>query len=77
MAVDTLKDYITCLRLPIVSVSSGLVSLVTLLFCLLLSMVLDGFYSILLSAFFCWLLIGGLFGLQMASKPLLLKRGKI
>jgi hypothetical protein len=53
------------------SVSSGLVGLVAVVFCLLASMVVHGFRSVLLSvllyAFPFWLLIGASFGLQTAS----------
>jgi hypothetical protein len=49
------------------SVSSGLVSLVAVVFCLLASMVVRGFRSVLLSAFSFWLLIGALFGFQTTS----------
>ena len=66
-----LGDYITCMRLLMLFVSSGLVSLVTVPFCLLASTVVHGFRSVLLSvllyAFSSWLLIGASFGLQMAS----------
>src|SRR2546430_16997309 len=44
-------DYTTCMRLLMRSVSSGLVSLVAVGFCLLASMVVHGFRSVLLSAF--------------------------
>ena len=43
MNVDTVWDYITCFRLLIVSISSGLVSLIAVLLCLLASMVVHGF----------------------------------
>ena len=55
------------MRLLMRSVSSGLVSLVAVVFCLLASMVVHGFRSVLLYAFSSWLLIGASFGLQMAS----------
>jgi hypothetical protein len=64
-------DYTTCMRLLMLSVSSGLVSIVTVQFCLLASIVVHGFRSVLLSvllyAFSSWLLIRASFGLQMAS----------
>src|SRR5438270_772483 len=44
-------DYTTCMRLLMRSVSSGLVSLFAVVFCLLASMVVHGFRSVLLSAF--------------------------
>src|SRR2546430_17590308 len=57
MNVDTVWDYITCFRLPTGSDLSGLVSLVAVLLCLLASMVVRGFrsvlLSVLLSAFSC------------------------
>ena len=59
------------MRLLMLFVSSGLVSLVAVPFCLLASTVVHGFRSVLLSvllyAFPSWLLIGASFGLQMAS----------
>ena len=59
------------MRLLMLFVSSGLVSLFAVQFCLLASMVVHGFRSVLLSvllyAFPSWLLIGASFGLQMAS----------
>ena len=67
MNVDTLRDYITCFRLSTGSVSIGLVSLVVVMVCLLVSTVFRGFRSALLSVFSSWLLMGGLFGFQMAS----------
>ena len=71
MNTDTFWDYTTCMRLLMLFVSSGLVSLVAVVFCLLASMVVRGFRSVLLSvllyAFSSWLLIGASFGLQMAS----------
>jgi len=71
MNTDTFWDYITCVRLLMLFVSSSLVSLVAVVFCLLASMVVHGFRSVLLSvllyAFSSWLLIGASFGFQMAS----------
>src|SRR6266480_6904510 len=49
MNVDTLRDYITCFRLPTGSVSSGLVRLFVVLVCLPGSMVICGSRSVLLS----------------------------
>ena len=63
MNVDTLRDYITCFRLPTGSVSSGLVRLFVVLVCLLGSMVVRVFRSVLLSVFSAWLLIGSSFTL--------------
>ena len=51
MNTDTFWDYTTCMRLLMLFVSSGLVSLVAVQFCLLASMVVHGFRSVLLSAF--------------------------
>jgi len=48
-------------------VSSGLVSPVTVPFCLPASMIVHGFRWVLLCAFSSWLLIGASFGFQMAS----------
>src|SRR6266704_4631400 len=84
MNVDTLRDYITCFRLPTGSVSSGLVRLVAVLVCLVGSTVVRGFRSVLLSTwlvkkmFRCQTEVGvrdefeqrkHLIGFQMASKP--------
>jgi len=55
------------MRLLIGPLSSGLVRLVAVPFCLLASMVVHGFRSVLLCAFSSWLLIGASFGLQMAK----------
>src|SRR5438045_4884270 len=49
MNVDTVWDYITCFRLSTGSVSIGLVSLVAVPFCLLASIVVRRFLSVLLS----------------------------
>jgi len=52
MNVDTVWDYITCFRLRTGSVSGGVVRLVAVLLCLLASMGVGGFRSVLLSLFF-------------------------
>jgi len=49
MNTDTFWDYTTCMRLLMLFVSSGLVSLFAVQFCLLASMVVHGFRSVLLS----------------------------
>src|SRR2546430_1142027 len=49
MNVDTVWDYITCFRLRTGSVSIGPLSLAAVLICLLASMVVRGFRSVLLS----------------------------
>ena len=64
-----LEDYYnTRLGLLPASLSGGLLCLVGVSCCLLVSVVVHGFRWVSLSAFSSWLLIGALFRLRMASR---------
>src|SRR5947207_13819087 len=54
MNVDTVWDYITCFRLPTEPTLIGLLRLFVVLVCLLGSMVVRVFRSVLLSVFSSW-----------------------
>jgi hypothetical protein len=67
---DTEKDYIICLGLLVASASSGLVTLITGLLCLLASTIVYGFRSVLLSVLLLGCCQRGTLGATLTTHPL-------